>query len=98
MPQFLPTTVIGSFPQPDWLRGTGPGGVRPRAPLGRTTARRVKIPVPGPFTMPQQAVDDHYRDAAALAMASAVAVNEELHALVAAGADVVQIDEPYLQS
>src|SRR2546422_7194698 len=80
------------------IRRTRPVEVRALELLRRNTDRRVKITVPGPFTMSQQAVDEHYRDAAALAMAFAVAVNEELHALVAAGADVVQIDEPYLQS
>src|SRR5437879_3976294 len=80
------------------VRRTRPVEVRALELLRRNTDRRVKITVPGPFTMSQQAVDEHYHDVAALAMAFAVAVNEELHDLVAAGADVVQIDEPYLQS
>ena len=80
------------------IRRTRPVEVRALELLRRNTDRRVKITVPGPFTMSQQAVDEHYHDVAALAMAFAVAVNEELHDLVAAGADVVQIDEPYLQS
>ena len=54
--------------------------------------------MPGPFTMTQQAQDDHYGDERSLALAYAEAVNEELHDLKAAGADVVQIDEPYLQA
>jgi 5-methyltetrahydropteroyltriglutamate--homocysteine methyltransferase len=54
--------------------------------------------VPGPFTMTQQAQNDHYADERSLALAYAEAVNEELHDLKAAGADVVQIDEPYLQA
>jgi 5-methyltetrahydropteroyltriglutamate--homocysteine methyltransferase len=62
------------------------------------TDRRIKITVPGPFTMTQQAQDDHYGDGRALALAYAGAVNEELRDLKAAGADVVQIDEPYLQA
>ena len=62
------------------------------------TERRIKITVPGPFTMTQQAQDDHYGDERSLALAYAEAVNEELHDLKAAGADVVQIDEPYLQA
>jgi 5-methyltetrahydropteroyltriglutamate--homocysteine methyltransferase len=66
--------------------------------LRRATSRRIKITVPGPFTMAQQAQDDHYGDERALALAYAEAVNEELHDLKAAGADVVQIDEPYLQA
>ena len=66
--------------------------------LRRHTDRRIKATLPGPFTMSQQAQNDYYPDEAELAMALAVAVNEELKALVAAGADVVQIDEPYLQA
>jgi 5-methyltetrahydropteroyltriglutamate--homocysteine methyltransferase len=66
--------------------------------LRRNTDRTIKITIPGPFTMSQQCVDEHYGDLAALAMDLAVAVNDELKDLVAAGADVVQIDEPYLQS
>jgi 5-methyltetrahydropteroyltriglutamate--homocysteine methyltransferase len=62
------------------------------------TKRPVKITVPGPFTMTQQAVDDHYGDERALALALADAVREELADLFAAGADVVQVDEPYLQA
>jgi 5-methyltetrahydropteroyltriglutamate--homocysteine methyltransferase len=54
--------------------------------------------VPGPFTMTQQAQNDHYPDERSLALAYAEAVNEELRDLKAAGADVVQIDEPYLQA
>ncbi|MDP6352898.1 MAG: 5-methyltetrahydropteroyltriglutamate--homocysteine methyltransferase [Alphaproteobacteria bacterium] len=60
--------------------------------------RRIKITVPGPFTMSQQAVDEHYHDPAALALAYADAVNQEVRDLHAAGADVVQIDEPFLQA
>ncbi len=60
--------------------------------------RRIKATLPGPFTMSQQAQDDYYKDEAELAMALAVAVNEEIRDLFAAGADVVQIDEPYLQA
>ena len=63
------------------------------------TQRRVKVTVPGPFTMAQQAQIDYYdgsREAAALDYA--VAVNEEIQDLFAAGADVVQIDEPYMQA
>jgi 5-methyltetrahydropteroyltriglutamate--homocysteine methyltransferase len=48
--------------------------------------------------MSQQAVDEHYGDEAALAMDLAAALNEEIHDLVAAGADVIQIDEPYMQA
>jgi 5-methyltetrahydropteroyltriglutamate--homocysteine methyltransferase len=53
--------------------------------------------VPGPFTMSQQAQDDHYGSPEALAMGYAEAVNEEIKDLFAAGADIVQLDEPWLQ-
>jgi 5-methyltetrahydropteroyltriglutamate--homocysteine methyltransferase len=62
------------------------------------TGLRLKITVPGPFTMTQQAQNDYYGDERSLALAYAEAVNEELRDLKAAGADVVQIDEPYLQA
>jgi 5-methyltetrahydropteroyltriglutamate--homocysteine methyltransferase len=62
------------------------------------TTRRVKITVPGPFTMAQQAQNDFYESEADAAMDYAVAVNEEIKDLFAAGADLVQIDEPYLQA
>ncbi len=62
------------------------------------TDRMVKMTVPGPFTMSQQAQDDHYGDPKALAMDYAQAVREEIADLFAAGADVVQIDEPYMQA
>ncbi|MBI3708435.1 MAG: 5-methyltetrahydropteroyltriglutamate--homocysteine methyltransferase [Proteobacteria bacterium] len=66
--------------------------------LRANTDRRIKMTVPGPFTMTQQTQDDHYKDEAALAMDYAAAVNAEIKDLFAAGADIVQIDEPYLQS
>src|SRR5512139_3660351 len=62
------------------------------------TTRKVKITVPGPFTMSCQAQNDFYPSDEAAAMDYAVAVNEEIRDLFAAGADVVQIDEPYMQS
>ena len=82
------------------------GPVRRRKPvevrdvefLRSITDRRIKITVPGPFTMTQQAQNDHYAEDRDLALAYAEAVNEELRDLKAAGADVVQIDEPYLQA
>ncbi|MHB8528597.1 MAG: hypothetical protein ACYC8V_03685 [Caulobacteraceae bacterium] len=58
----------------------------------------VKITLPGPFTMTQQAQNDHYPDDAALAMDYAAAVNTEIKDLFAAGVDIVQLDEPYLQA
>jgi 5-methyltetrahydropteroyltriglutamate--homocysteine methyltransferase len=66
--------------------------------LRSITEKRIKITVPGPFTMTQQAQNDHYADDRELAHAYAEAVNEELRDLKAAGADIVQIDEPYLQA
>jgi 5-methyltetrahydropteroyltriglutamate--homocysteine methyltransferase len=66
--------------------------------LRANTDRIVKATLPGPFTMSQQAQDDYYRDEEELAMALAAAVNEEVRDLFAAGADVVQLDEPYLQA
>jgi 5-methyltetrahydropteroyltriglutamate--homocysteine methyltransferase len=66
--------------------------------LRALTERPIRVTVPGPFTMSQQAQNDHYPDLRSLALAYADAVNEELRDLVAAGADVVQIDEPYLQA
>ena len=66
--------------------------------LRRHTDRRIRVTVPGPFTMTQQAQDDYYNDPAAMALDYAQAVNAELRDAVAAGADIVQIDEPYLQA
>jgi 5-methyltetrahydropteroyltriglutamate--homocysteine methyltransferase len=66
--------------------------------LRASTSRRIKITLPGPFTMTQQAQDDFYGNPAEAAMAYAAAVNAEARDLVAAGADVIQIDEPYLQA
>jgi 5-methyltetrahydropteroyltriglutamate--homocysteine methyltransferase len=82
------------------------GPIRRRVPvevrdvefLRSITDRRIKITVPGPFTMTHQAQDDHYGDERSLALAYADAVNAELRDLKAAGADIVQIDEPYLQA
>ena len=80
------------------IRRTRPVEVGDVEFLRAITDRRIKITVPGPFTMTQQAQDDHYGDGRSLALAYAEAVNEELRDLKAAGADVVQIDEPYLQA
>jgi 5-methyltetrahydropteroyltriglutamate--homocysteine methyltransferase len=66
--------------------------------LKRYTAKPVKMTVPGPFTMSQQAQNDYYKSAEEAAMDYATAVNEEIRDLFAAGADVVQIDEPYMQA
>jgi 5-methyltetrahydropteroyltriglutamate--homocysteine methyltransferase len=80
------------------VRRAGPVEVGDVEFLRAITDRRIKITVPGPFTMAQQAQNDHYADERSLALAYAEAVNEELRDLKAAGADVVQIDEPYLQA
>src|SRR5690348_6600421 len=66
--------------------------------LKRHTKRMTKITVPGPFTMLQQAQNDFYASAEEAAMDYAEAVNAEIRDLFAAGADVVQIDEPYMQA
>lgn len=66
--------------------------------LRANTDRTIKITVPGPFTMSQQAQNDHYSDPAELAQDYAAAVNEEIRDLFAAGADIVQLDEPYMQA
>ncbi|HEX7070147.1 MAG TPA: hypothetical protein VF190_05055, partial [Rhodothermales bacterium] len=85
-------------------RITGP--IRRRHPVGvddlqflrNHSSRRVKFTVPGPFTMTQQAQNDFYTSEAEAALAYAAAVNEEIRDLFAAGADVVQLDEPYMQA
>ena len=66
--------------------------------LRRQTDAPIKITLPGPFTMAQQAQNDYYADDRSLALAYADAVNEEIHELFAAGVDVVQLDEPYMQA
>lgn len=80
------------------VRRTGAVEVRDMEFLRRHTDRTAKITLPGPFTMSQQAEDQHYGDGEALAMDMAAAVNEEVHALVAAGADVIQLDEPWVRN
>jgi 5-methyltetrahydropteroyltriglutamate--homocysteine methyltransferase len=84
--------VVGS------IRRLHPVQVRDVTFLRANTDRMIKITVPGPFTMAQQAQNDFYKDEVELAMDYATAVNEEIKDLFAAGADVVQIDEPYLQA
>jgi 5-methyltetrahydropteroyltriglutamate--homocysteine methyltransferase len=66
--------------------------------LRANTDRTIKITVPGPFTMSQQAQNDFYEDEAEMALDYAAAVNAEIKDLFAAGADIVQIDEPYMQA
>jgi 5-methyltetrahydropteroyltriglutamate--homocysteine methyltransferase len=66
--------------------------------LKKQTRKQVKMTVPGPFTMSQQAQNDYYASEEEAAMDYAAAVNEEIRDLFAAGADIVQIDEPYMQA
>ena len=66
--------------------------------LRANTDRKIKATVPGPYTMSQQAQNDFYEDEEELAMDYAAAVNEEIKDLFSAGADIVQIDEPYMQA
>ncbi len=66
--------------------------------LRANTDRAIKITLPGPFTMTQQAKNEFYADNAELAMAFAAAVNDELHDLQRAGADVIQLDEPWVRN
>src|ERR1700675_2279021 len=80
------------------IRRIRPVEVRDVKFLRANTERLIKATLPGPFTMSQQAQDDHYHDEEAFAMALAEAVNAEVRDLFAAGADVVQLDEPYLQA
>jgi 5-methyltetrahydropteroyltriglutamate--homocysteine methyltransferase len=80
------------------IRRTRPVEVRDVEFLRANTEQFIKATLPGPFTMSQQAQDDYYKDEEELALALAGAVNEEVRALFAAGADIVQIDEPYLQA
>jgi 5-methyltetrahydropteroyltriglutamate--homocysteine methyltransferase len=75
-----------------------PIGVEDVTFLRSHTDHTIKMTVPGPFTMSQQAQNDYYPDLESAAMAYAAAVNEEIRDLHAAGADIVQIDEPYMQA
>ena len=100
-PGFVETRSGGRTPVPRVvgpIQRQGPVEVRDMEFLRRHTRRRAKITLPGPFTMSQQALDEHYRDPEALAMAMAAAVNEEAHDLVRAGADVIQLDEPWVRN
>ena len=80
------------------VRRLRPVNVRDVQFLRASTDRLIKITVPGPFTMTQLAQNDAYTSNAELALDYAAAVNEEIKDLFAAGADVVQIDEPYMQA
>jgi 5-methyltetrahydropteroyltriglutamate--homocysteine methyltransferase len=80
------------------IRRTRPVEVRDVAFLRANTDRTIKMTVPGPFTMSQQAQNDFYASEEDLALDYAAAVNAEIKDLFAAGADVVQVDEPYMQA
>jgi 5-methyltetrahydropteroyltriglutamate--homocysteine methyltransferase len=79
------------------IRRKGAVLVRDLKVLRANTERAVKITLPGPFTMSKQAQDEFYRDAPAMALDFAAAVNAEIRDLFAAGADIVQLDEPWMQ-
>src|SRR6187200_3140698 len=80
------------------VRRKGPVEVGDMEFLRRNTTRLAKITLPGPFTMAQQAKNEAYKDADEMVMDFAAAVNEEAHELQAAGADVIQIDDPWLRN
>ena len=80
------------------IRRKHPVEVRDVQFLRANTDRKIKATVPGPYTMSQQAQNDFYKNEEELAMDYAAAVNEEIQDLFAAGADIVQIDEPYMQA
>ena len=80
------------------IRRTRPVELRDMQFLRRHTDRPAKITLPGPFTLAQQARNEFYRDAEELAMDFAAAVNAEALDLQAAGADVIQLDEPWLRN
>jgi 5-methyltetrahydropteroyltriglutamate--homocysteine methyltransferase len=80
------------------IRRRHPVQVRDLGFLRANTDRQVKITLPGPFTMSQLAQNDYYGDEEAMALDYAAAVNEEIKDLFAAGANYVQIDEPYMQA
>jgi 5-methyltetrahydropteroyltriglutamate--homocysteine methyltransferase len=80
------------------IRRKHPVEVRDVEFLRKNTDRPIKMTVPGPFTMAQQAQNDYYKSEEEMLVDYAAAVNEEIKDLFAAGADVVQVDEPYMQA
>jgi len=80
------------------IRRRHPVEVRDAQFLRANTDRAIKMTVPGPFTMAQQCEDQHYRDEEALALDYAAAINAEIKDLFAAGADIVQLDDPWMQA
>ena len=100
-----PATVPGRTGKPTLvprvvgpIRRREPVQVRDVAYLRAHTEKPIKITIPGAFTMAKMAADEHYGDQEALIMAYANAVNEEIHEMKEAGADVIQIDEPHMQA
>jgi 5-methyltetrahydropteroyltriglutamate--homocysteine methyltransferase len=79
------------------IKRRGPVEVRDMKFLRANTDRLAKITLPGPFTMSQQAINEYYKDPDEMVMDYAVAVNAEAKDLVKAGADVIQLDEPWLR-
>jgi 5-methyltetrahydropteroyltriglutamate--homocysteine methyltransferase len=80
------------------IRRLRPVEVRDVEFLRRNTERTIKITLPGPFTMSRQAKNEYYKDEEELVMDYAAAVNAEVRELKAAGADVIQLDEPWMQA
>jgi len=80
------------------IRRTGPAEINDVRFLAANTERQIKMTVPGPFTMARQAQNDQYDDEEAMILDYGAAVNAEIKDLFAAGADVVQVDEPYMQA
>jgi 5-methyltetrahydropteroyltriglutamate--homocysteine methyltransferase len=100
-----PATIIGRSGKPSKvprivgrIRRRHPVEVRDVEFLRRNTERTIKITLPGPFTMSRQAKNEFYDDDEELALDLAAAVNEEAHDLKQAGADVIQLDEPWLET
>jgi 5-methyltetrahydropteroyltriglutamate--homocysteine methyltransferase len=100
-----PATITGRAGQPvkvpritGRIRRKGPVEVRDVAYLRRNTERTIKITLPGPFTMSRQAKSEFYDDDEELAMDLAAAVNEEARDLKQAGADIIQLDEPWIET
>jgi 5-methyltetrahydropteroyltriglutamate--homocysteine methyltransferase len=100
-----PGQIIGSSGRPTPvprvvgpIRRVRPVQIRDVQFLRQHTDRRIKVTIPGPFTMAQQAQNDYYPDRESLAMDYATCVNEEVRELFAAGADVVQLDEPWVRA
>jgi 5-methyltetrahydropteroyltriglutamate--homocysteine methyltransferase len=80
------------------IRRRGPVEVRDMEFLRANTDRMAKITLPGPFTMSQQAVNEYYKDEEEMVMDYAIAVNQEARDLEKAGADIIQLDEPWLRN